>query len=264
MPLATGKRHVSFSEIKDWKECSYRHKLKHIDKLGIFEDSVHTVFGKSLHAVCEEYIKTRIIKPEIFLAELKKGWKKYDFPDLDIWMERGNKAMAALPDWMEIAFPGWVGIEAEETLMEEIPFRHGNVKFKGYIDAIVKCGNYYWLIDWKTAGSGWHTAKKDDPLIQLQLVYYNLFWAQKHNIPHDRIKAAFVLLNRDEDAEERCEIVTINVTNDSRDNGITILNNMVSSVKQQRAFKAWKRPEGEWQGNCMFCEFNGTKHCPKV
>ena len=29
----TGKPHVSFSEIKAWKECSWRHKLIYIDKI---------------------------------------------------------------------------------------------------------------------------------------------------------------------------------------------------------------------------------------
>ena len=37
LKLLTGKPHVSFSEIKDWVECSYRHKLIHIDKLSTFE-----------------------------------------------------------------------------------------------------------------------------------------------------------------------------------------------------------------------------------
>ena len=35
----TGKPHISFSEIKQWKECAYRHKLTYIDKIDVFEDS---------------------------------------------------------------------------------------------------------------------------------------------------------------------------------------------------------------------------------
>ena len=33
----TGKQHISFSEIKIWKECPYRHKLLYIDKVGEYE-----------------------------------------------------------------------------------------------------------------------------------------------------------------------------------------------------------------------------------
>lgn len=265
MPLPTGKRHVSYSEVKDWSECSYRHKLKYIDKLGTFEASVHTAFGHALHAACEDYIKTRDMKPEIALDELVEQWEKYEFPDRHIWMERVNKVCAEVPGWMERAFPGWEGIDAEEDLMEDIPdFAHGNIKFKGYIDAIIKSGNYYWLIDWKTAGNGWAPQKKGDPLVQLQLIYYNLFWSRKHNIPPHKIKCAFVLLNRNEDADERCELVDLAVSEGQRRNSLVVLNNMVSAVRRQIALKAWKRAEGEYQGVCQFCDFHGTEHCPSM
>ena len=39
MLLPTGKPHVSFSEVKVWKECSYRHKLAYVDKLDTYENN---------------------------------------------------------------------------------------------------------------------------------------------------------------------------------------------------------------------------------
>ena len=51
-------KRISFSELKNWKECPYRHKLIYIDKLPNFEGNEFTAFGTAIHAVCEETIPT--------------------------------------------------------------------------------------------------------------------------------------------------------------------------------------------------------------
>ena len=38
MTFKTGKPHVSFSEIKVWKECPYRHKLTYVDKIDMGDE----------------------------------------------------------------------------------------------------------------------------------------------------------------------------------------------------------------------------------
>ena len=46
-------KHVSYSEIKIWNECPYKHKLIYIDGLAGFEGNEYTCFGTALHSVCE-------------------------------------------------------------------------------------------------------------------------------------------------------------------------------------------------------------------
>ena len=53
--LPTGKPHVSFSEVKLWKECSWHHKLVHIKKLSSFLPSPILEFGTAVHAACLLY-----------------------------------------------------------------------------------------------------------------------------------------------------------------------------------------------------------------
>lgn len=263
MPLLTGKRHVSYSEVKDWAECSYRHKLKYIDKLSTFEANEFTTFGKALHSVLEEYIKTRIVKPEIALAYLCREWGKYGYPDMSLWMERINLCVAAMADWLDETFPGWECVDAEENLMEVIPdSEHENVKFKGFIDAVIKWNGYYYLIDWKTAGNGWATQKRNDKIVQLQLVFYNAFWSRKHKVDPKKIKCAFVLFNREKEAKERCELVDMSVSQGECDKALELVGDMIASVKRGRHMKAWKRGDPTaWKGVCMFCEFDSTEHC---
>jgi hypothetical protein len=47
-------KRISFSELKNWKECPYRHKLIHIDKLPYFEGNEFTAFGTAIHAVVKK------------------------------------------------------------------------------------------------------------------------------------------------------------------------------------------------------------------
>ena len=51
--------HISFSEIKQWKECPYRHKLVYIDKIDKFEPSPYLHFGTAVHEGCETLLETK-------------------------------------------------------------------------------------------------------------------------------------------------------------------------------------------------------------
>ena len=66
----TGKEHVSFSEIKCWKECSYRHKLSHIDKVDIFEPSPYLDFGTTVHEGCETLLERKKLDGDKLIKDI--------------------------------------------------------------------------------------------------------------------------------------------------------------------------------------------------
>ena len=45
--------HVSYSEIKIWHECPFKHKLQYVDRIAGFKGNLHTAFGTAMHSVCE-------------------------------------------------------------------------------------------------------------------------------------------------------------------------------------------------------------------
>lgn len=264
LELLTGKKHVSFSEIKDWIECSYRHKLIHIDKLSKFDGSVYTAFGTAVHASCEEYIKTGIMKYELAIAEISREWDRLGFESKSLWLQKAIDVLQKVPGWLDNVFPGWEAVDAEELLYDPIPgSAHQNVSFKGYIDAIIKYKGKYLLLDWKTTGiKGWSKQKKDEFKTQMQLVCYDLIWSQKHKVPNSQIECAFVLLNRDiaNGAKNALDLVTLEIDDDKRKKSLKVINTMISSVKRGVYFKAYKKLE-YYNSPCKFCEFNGTEHC---
>ena len=52
-PSSRGSR-VSYSELKVWNECPYKHKLIYIDKIKEFVGNEHTAFGHAIHDTCEK------------------------------------------------------------------------------------------------------------------------------------------------------------------------------------------------------------------
>ena len=47
---------MSYSELKIWNECTYKHKLIYLDKIREFLGNEYTAFGTALHHVCENIV----------------------------------------------------------------------------------------------------------------------------------------------------------------------------------------------------------------
>jgi len=276
MEFPTKKNHVSFSEIKCWKECSWRHKLLHIDKINIFEPSPYLDFGTAVHEGCEQYLKTKSMDSkhhDKLLRDITEAWKKYGFDDpewvdrqpgwykyhpVSVWCEWAKNMWSDVPKFLEDTFPGWECFDAEEMLYETVTDK--DINFKGYIDGVIKVpkkkgeGYNYWIIDWKTAQSyGWRRSKKQDILMTAQLILYKYFWSRKHDIPLGDIRCGFVLLKRGGKPGKICELVTVSVGPKSLERGTKILNNMVYSVRGGMFLKN--------RDSCKYCQFKDTDHC---
>ena len=273
MDFPTGKKHVSFSEIKQWKECSYRHKLVHIDKVDLFEPSPYLDFGTAVHEGCETFLESKSIDENKLLKDIDNAWEKYGFDNKD-WVERqpgwykyapvetwktwAKNMWKEVPGFLDETFPGWETVKAEEQLYEDIDGK--DVSFKGFIDAVIKVPNkkgdgfIYWILDWKTAQSyGWRRQKKQDILMTAQLILYKHFWSKKHNIPLKDIRCGFILLKRGGKPGKVCELVTVSVGPKSLEKGIKMMNNMISSVKRGMFLKN--------RDSCKYCQFKDTIHC---
>jgi len=269
----TGKPHVSFSEIKAWKECSWRHKLIYIDKIDKGEPSPYLDFGTAVHEGCETYLTSREVDKEKLFKDIKDAWDKYGFDDpewvkkqpgwykyapVETWCQWAENMWSEVPDFLDKTFPGWECFEAEEMLYESV--ENKDINFKGYIDGVIKVpkkkgeGYNYWIIDWKTAQSyGWRRSKKQDILMTAQLILYKHFWSKKHSVDLKDVRCGFILLKRGGKPGRICELVTVSVGPKSLERGIKILNNMVHSVNSKIFLKN--------RESCTYCQYKDTPHC---
>ena len=195
--------HISFSELKNWSFCPFYHKLTYIDKLKGFAGNEYTAFGTAIHTICEnKLLKKSADSYEEFKSEFIEEISKLP-QDLDLneklIVEMGSQAEKIIPQIepsLESYFKdGYEVLGTEEPLMESIGDTEYN--FKGFIDAILKTpdGKIH-LIDWKSCSWGWDARRKADPLVNYQLTFYKIFYAQKHGIDLKNIETHFALLKR--------------------------------------------------------------------
>ena len=274
------KSHISFSELKQWRECSWRHKLIYIDKLQTFEESPHLHYGTILHDACELYLNEKVIDLGGVENKIKLVWDEYGFDSEDFiklqslrselqgWKYRHNKVsdwiswaksgLLQMPKFLDENFENWELVGAEEELYEEIN-REIPTKFKGFIDCIIKVpqksGNYkYWIIDWKTAsGRGWSLEKKQDFNMQMQLILYKRFWGNKNNIEMKKILCGFILLKKTKNSEKSMQLIRVASGEKSLEKSNKSINNMLNSLSKKFYLKN--------KTSCKFCEFSNTEHC---
>lgn len=150
----TGKAHVSYSELYDWIECSFRHKLKHIEKLDLDGPTIHTEFGQVIHDAMEDYLNQpsdsrKPIDPNPYQAEFMKRYealprdvetvsKQKQLDDMAVEFHNSFPSLLEdAPKWLDEQFPGWVTVATEDLLYEPIP-NQDEISFKGFVDAFIK------------------------------------------------------------------------------------------------------------------------------
>lgn len=282
-----GKGHVSYSEIIDWKECSFRHKLKHVKKIDLDSGSVHTAFGKAIHNAAEQLIttgqlpssKAALLDFKSELEELPEEAKLKAVKLLPEFIQNLPDMIGQLPAWIDETFPNWELVAAEKKLYEAIE-NQGDLRFKGFLDATIRIEkkptkkllkeyadkgevcppqHEYWILDWKTCSWGWKTDMKRSFDKQMQLILYKHFFCQNMGIPPKQVKTAFVLIKRimkkDRTPGDRIELVPVSVGPVAIDNALKVLHNMINQVRLGFATKnrRYCKP---------FCPYMGTSHCP--
>jgi hypothetical protein len=274
IPFPTKKQHVSFSEIKLFHECSFRHKLKYIDGINMDSDSVHTTFGKVIHDVSEHFFMTREMQIERFEPALRAVWLEHKFADaptnqpVEGWIKSGLQILTELPAWIDETFPGWLPFAAEELLMEHID-QHPDILLKGFVDVVIRVPKKkqpknateivydFWIIDLKTCSYFWRKDKIMDHNVYNQVVIYKYFWCMKHGIDPKNVKTAFALLRRAVPKKSTgcCLLLTVSSGPVTLAKAVKWVNNMIATVKRGIAIKN--------RYNCQWCPYAKTDFCPE-
>ena len=260
--------HISYSELKEWVTCPWKHKLSYIDRINEFKGNEYTAFGTALHTVCENLVLGKKINAkrlfqEEFLRNLKKI--KDNTPGIEYRSGLISDMRVQGDDVTEYILPalkGYFGkfhlVSVEEKLMVNISESDPDYNFKGFIDLVIKTddGKHH-IIDWKTCSWGWDSRKKNDKMITYQLTLYKHFYCKKHNIDPQNVVTHFALLKRTA-KKDRVEIFKVTSGNKKIENALKLLNKAVYNIKKSNCIKNKLSCYGKYG----YCEFYNTKHCP--
>ena len=211
------KKTISYSQFALWCQCPYSWKLQYVDKALPFTDNIHTLFGTSMHEVLQEYIKvmyTDSIKEadKLILHEELEDRLKKNF--MEIKMRNGGEEFCSKDEMTEFyndglrileffkrkrgdyfSKKGYELLGIETALNYDLP---NNLKFKGFIDLIIKDNirNRIKIIDIKTSSWGWNKYTKADKNKTDQLLLYKAFYSKQHDVPLDRIEVEYFIVKR--------------------------------------------------------------------
>lgn len=212
------KNRISFSQYKMWRECNYKWKLNYVDKLGTYDQSIHTIFGTSVHRVLQDWMEQDLYGDktqkyattvdlgdkfkQILIEEAKPHMKTEDGflftrQELEEFYQQGCEIIQYVQKNQEKFFPtkDTKLFAIEHELSADI---NDHVYFIGYIDVVTyneKTGEYT-LYDLKTSSRGWNKYAKQDKKKTDQLLLYKIFFAKEMNVPFDKIKVVFTILKR--------------------------------------------------------------------
>jgi ATP-dependent exoDNAse (exonuclease V) beta subunit len=252
------QKHISFSELKTWDECPYKQKLSYVDRVNVFEGNEYTAFGTSLHEVAEKLLVEDIKNPvEVFNHDFSKRLKELNIDeskDLVKGMYRQAPVLIEniLPALNEY-FEDYEVVSTEEMLYEDI--ENYNPKFKGYVDLVIKSGDKYHVIDWKTCSWGWDTKRKSDRMTTYQLTLYKHFFAKKHSIDPKDIETHFALMKR---TAKKNVIEIFRVTSGAKktENALKLLNKALYNIEKNNFIKNRLSCTSGFK-----CEYYKTKFC---
>ena len=211
------KKSISYSQFSQWDKCPYMWKLNYVDKHSVFTDNIFTMFGTSMHEVLQEYLKVmysdsvkaadNLLLNEQLEDRLKKNFMEItqknggvEFCTKDQMVEFYGDGVRILDYFKKkrnqyFSKRGYELIGIETALNYALP---KNIKFRGYIDLIIKdtVRNRIKIIDIKTSTMGWNKWQKADKNKTDQLLLYKKFYSQQHDIPMDRIEVEYFIVKR--------------------------------------------------------------------
>jgi predicted RecB family nuclease len=254
------QKHISYSELKTWNDCPYKRKLIYGDKIQLFNGSIYTIFGTAIHAACEKGFTEGLDanqRKELFLktfdeelVKIKLDEQSLKVGTVDEFKQQGLSLAEEATEEAKKHFDGWEVFAAEELLYQ--PTVKENYNFKGYVDLILKKGDKYALIDWKTCSWGWDTQKKSDKMTVYQLSLYKEFFSKKYNVDLKNIETFFILLKR---TAKKNKVEVVPVTNGQKriDNSVKLLTDAITNIQNGLVIKN--------RLSCEYCEFKKTEYC---
>ena len=282
-------KNISYSQYSMWAQCPHRWKTAYIDEKREFKESIHTLFGKSMHEVIQAFLTvmyndTAKLAEQLPLEDMLRTRMKRNFEDA--LKENGGVEFCTERDMVEFYMQGveiltflrkkraqYFSKKGYELVGIEVPLDYdmpNNIKFVGYLDVVIKdtIRNVIKIYDIKTSTMGWNKYMKADKLKGDQLLLYKQFYAKQYNHPIEKIEVEFFIVKRK--LWENTDYPQKRVQKFVPANGKPSINQVVKRLDE--FMKECFTTDGEYntehiyskeasKKNCRFCDFNQTEYC---
>tara|TARA_R100000027_G_scaffold65735_1_gene60589 strand:- start:62 stop:928 length:867 start_codon:yes stop_codon:yes gene_type:complete len=280
---------ISYSQYSMWAQCPHRWKTAYIDDKREFKESIHTLFGTSMHEVIQAFLTvmyedTAKAAEALPLKEMLRIRMKRNYEQAMI--KNGGEEFCTQKDMVEFYEHGLLILEfikkkraqyfskkGYELVGIEVPLEYdlpNGVKFIGYIDVVIRdtVRDVIKIYDIKTSTMGWNKWQKADKIKTDQLLLYKQFYSKQFNHPMDKIEVEYFIVKRK--LYENLDFPQKRVQKFTPANGTPSINQVTKRLSEfmTECFTS----DGEYntehiyrkeasKKNCRFCDFNQTEYC---
>lgn len=210
---------VSYSQYSTWRSCNYQWYLAYAQNKQVYSQSIHTIFGTSIHNTLQYYIDycfnisgkkaDELDLDTYFKTQLTEEYKKGLIQNKNQQYSSPDELREFYNDGCEIikAFKKdktrWFGLRGWKLIGCEIPIIYpitgkSNLYMKGFIDLVMYHETYdeYYIYDFKTSTKGWGDKEKKNQTKMQQILLYKKFYSELYGVEQDKIHVEFIVLKR--------------------------------------------------------------------
>ena len=208
---------VSYSQYSMWSSCPQQYKLNYIDKLGESSGNIHTIFGTAMHETIQHFLDVMynvtkkqameidldILLKDKLVEEFKKEKAKQGdrLPCTQIELEEFFGDGRQILKFFKTKLAKWYSKKNQKLEAIELPLNakvKPNINFLGFVDVVIRnlYDNSITIIDLKTSTRGWNKYQKRDPIKNAQILLYKKIYAEKYNLPLNKVHVEFQILKR--------------------------------------------------------------------
>ena len=280
---------ISYSQYSMWSQCPHRWKTAYVDGIREYSDSIHTMFGTSMHEVIQTFLTvmyndTAKLAEQLPLEDMLRTRMKRNFEQ--IVEANGVDMFCTESDMVEFYTQGieilkfirkkraqYFSKKGYELIGIEVPLNYNlpsGVKFVGFIDIVIRdtVRDVIKIYDIKTSTMGWNKYMKADKNKTDQLLLYKQFYSKQFNHPIDKIEVEYFIVKRK--LYENLDFPQKRVQKFVPANGKPSINKVVARLDV--FLKECFTSDGEYntehiyrkeasKKNCRFCDFNQTEYC---
>ena len=282
-------KNISYSQYSAWAQCPHKWKTAYIDDKREFTESIHTLFGKSMHEVIQTFLTVMyedtakaaeaLPLPEMLRIRMKRNYE-------NAMTKNGGVEFCTQADMVEFYDHGLLILEflrkkraqyfskkGYELIGIEVPLDFdlpNGIKFVGYLDVVIRdtVRDVIKIYDIKTSTMGWNKYMKADKLKSDQLLLYKQFYAKQYDHPIEKIEVEFFIVKRK--LWKHTDYPQKRVQKFVPASGKPSINQVVKRLDE--FMKECFTSDGEYntehiyskeasKKNCRFCDFNQTEYC---
>jgi len=285
-----GKKTISYSQISQFSTCPRRWKLRYIDGHKVYEPSVYTVFGTSMHETVQHYL-TMVYKAtakaadefdhhdylknrmrENFKQDVEQSGSTFSSPaELNDFYLDGLEIIDYIKKKRGVYFTK----KNSELLGVELPILietdcNDKVMIMGFVDLVIKEGDTIRIIDIKTSRATWTKNQKKQNGLQLRL--YKKYFAKQYEVNESDIEVEYFILKRKiwntEFAQSRVQVYKPSAGKPSINKSDKVLSEFVDHAFTQDGKKNadadYPAIPGNKREHCKYCPFKDKPElCPE-